>query len=126
MKQISAILIVATLAVSPAHADDPKSELEQGLELLFDGLRDEMAPALDELGNMARQFGPSMQSFFEEMGPALAEMMTEVQDWSRYDLPEMQPNGDIIIRRKPDPAPVPVPPEQMPQDQPPPEGAIDI
>ena len=36
------------------------------------------------------------------MRPALADMMDEVQDWSRYGQPEILPNGDIIIRRKPD------------------------
>ncbi|WP_146344687.1 hypothetical protein [Falsiphaeobacter marinintestinus] len=124
MKQISAVLIVAALSVSPAYAEDPKSDLEQGLELLFDGLREEMAPAIIELGDLARQFGPSMRSFFEEMGPALAEMMTEVQDWSRYEMPEMLPNGDIIIRRKPDPAPEE--PEAEPQEDTAPDRAIDI
>ncbi len=124
MKQLSAVLIVAALSVSPAYAEDPKSDLEQGLELLFDGLREEMAPAIIELGDLARQFGPSMRSFFEEMGPALAEMMTEVQDWSRYEMPEMLPNGDIIIRRKPDPAPEE--PEAEPQEDTAPDRAIDI
>lgn len=124
MKQIAAVLIVASLSVSPAYADDPKSDLEQGLELLFEGLREEMAPAIIDLGDLARQFGPSMRSFFEEMGPALAAMMTEVQDWSRYEMPEMLPNGDIIIRRKPDPDPKE--PETAPQSDALPEGSIDI
>lgn len=112
MKQILAPLFLATLATSPAYAEDPKSDIQQGLELFFEGLKDELAPALDEFQGMARQFGPSLQSFFEEMGPALAEMMTDVKDWSRYEMPEMLPNGDIIIRRKPDPEPEePVMPE---------------
>ena len=37
-----------------------------------------------------------------EMGPALAEIADKVEDWSRYEAPEILPNGDIIIRRKPD------------------------
>lgn len=112
MKQILAPLFFAILATSPAYAEDPKSDIQQGLELFFEGLKDELAPALDEFQGMARQFGPSLQSFFEEMGPALAEMMTDVKDWSRYEMPEMLPNGDIIIRRKPGPEPEePVMPE---------------
>jgi len=41
-------------------------------------------------------------------------VLEEVEDWSQYEAPEVQPNGDIIIRRKPD-APVVTPEEEMPQ-----------
>jgi hypothetical protein len=46
----------------------------------------------------------------------MRDIMDEVKDWSVYEAPEMLPNGDIIIRRKPD-AP---PPEVAP------DGAIDL
>ena len=44
----------------------------------------------------------AMALFTAEMGPALAEMMTRIDDLRNYDSPEIMPNGDIIIRRKPD------------------------
>lgn len=46
-----------------------------------------------------------MQQFIDEMGPALTELQDTISDWSNYAAPEVLPNGDIIIRRKPDAAP---------------------
>ena len=77
--------------------------MERGLELFMEGLRREMEPKLEELRAMAEQFGPSMRSFIEEMGPAFMDLVGQVKDWSRYEKPEILPNGDIIIRRKPEP-----------------------
>lgn len=88
--------------------------MEQGAELFFEGLRREMEPALDDLLGLAEQFGPAMQSFMEEMGPALAELGGKVKDWSVYEAPEMLPNGDIIIRKKPE---LPAPDEDAPADE---------
>ncbi|WP_170595986.1 hypothetical protein [Ruegeria arenilitoris] len=119
------MLIGATaLFAAPAAAQDEggKSLMEQGAELFFEGLRKEMEPALENLLGLAEQFGPAMQSFIEEMGPALAEIGGKVKDWSAYEAPEMLPNGDIIIRRKPD-APD-QPDEVAPKEDD--EGATDI
>ncbi|WP_170340808.1 hypothetical protein [Ruegeria arenilitoris] len=119
------MLIGATaLFAAPAAAQDEggKSLMEQGAELFFEGLRKEMEPALEDLLGLAEQFGPAMQSFIEEMGPALAEIGGKVKDWSAYEAPEMLPNGDIIIRRKPD---VPDQPDEVaPKEDD--EGATDI
>jgi len=35
-----------------------------------------------------------------EMGPALADILGQIEDISNYHPPEMLPNGDIIIRKK--------------------------
>lgn len=93
------------MAALPAAAQEPqgKSLMEQGAELFFEGLRQELEPALEDLRELADQFGPAMQSFLQEMGPALADLAAQVQDWSAYEAPEMLPNGDIIIRKKPEP-----------------------
>ena len=123
---IAAIFTVATAPIS-AQEDDGKSLMEQGAELFFEGLRQEMEPALEDLRGLAEQFGPAMQSFIQEMGPALAEITAQVKDWSAYEAPEILPNGDIIIRRKPD---QPQPEETLPEDQEEqkeePQGATDI
>ncbi|MDA7965111.1 hypothetical protein [Ruegeria sp.] len=108
------ILSVACAAMAvPAHAqeEDSQSLMEKGAELFFEGLRQEMEPALDDLLGLADQFGPAMQSFVQEMGPALTDLAAKIEDWSVYEAPEILPNGDIIIRRKPEP-------EDEPQDQP--------
>ena len=61
--------------------------------MFFRGLMDEMEPALRDLQ--------------EGMEPALRDLMEKLDDLDAYHLPEVLPNGDIIIRRKTplDPAP---------------------
>ncbi len=118
------ILIIAALSsgigtTAFAQEEDSKSLMEQGAELFLEGLRKEMEPALDELLGMAETFGPAMQSFLEEMGPALAELAAEVKDWSAYEAPEILPNGDIIIRKKP---PQDAPEEPKAEEETPDEG----
>ncbi len=112
-------LLCLTLTATPVLAKEP-SPLERGMQRFLDGLREDLAPSLDEMDRFARKIGPSMRSFIEEMGPALAKVMEQVEDWSRYERPEILPNGDILIRRKPDPAPEP------PQAELSPDGSIDI
>ena len=120
------IAIAATLATvlaTPitAQEDDGRSLMERGAELFFEGLSQEMAPALNDLRGMAEEFGPSMKEFFEEMGPGLARILDEVKDWSMYHPPEILPNGDIIIRRKADPED-----EDADEAELPPSGPTDI
>ncbi|GGG73118.1 hypothetical protein GCM10011415_21700 [Salipiger pallidus] len=76
--------------------------MKRGAELFFRGLMDELDPAMRELEDLAQDMEPALRSFREEMGPALRDMMGEVQDWSAYEAPEMLPNGDIIMRRRDD------------------------
>lgn len=104
MKQIALPLLFAALIGAPSFAQDQEPDpslMERGLELFFEGLQDEISPAMDELRLLAEEFGPAMQGFLSEMGPALAEIATQVEDWSAYEMPEILPNGDIIIRKKP-------------------------
>ena len=123
MKHVMMLSVVGALLAAPLSAQDTGSDsgenslMEQGAELFFKGLRQEMEPALDSMLEMAEQFGPSMLSFLEQMGPALADLVDEVQDWSAYHAPEMLPNGDIIIRKKQptDEAPEAAEPEDAPE-----------
>ena len=113
MQRILILSAACTAMAIPAQAqeEDGQSLMERGAELFFEGLRQEMEPTLDELLGLADQFGPAMQSFLQEMGPALADLAATVEDWSVYEAPEILPNGDIIIRRKPEP-------NEGPEDQP--------
>ncbi len=124
MKHILMIGAMTAAFALPATAEeeDAPTLMEQGAEMFFEGLRREMEPALDELLGLADQFGPAMRSFMQEMGPALAELAAEVKDWSVYELPEILPNGDIIIRKK-QTEDAPDKPEVLPED---PDGATDI
>ncbi len=114
--------MVSALGAPTIAQENGKSLMEQGAELFFEGLRKEMEPALGELLGLADEFGPAMQSFFEEMGPALAELAGEIQDWSVYETPMILPNGDIIIRKKP----TQDPPEDVEPDEEESEGVTDI
>lgn len=97
---IAAVLSLATpLAAQeePAPGDeDGMSLMERGARLLMEGMMRELQPALEGL----EELGPMFRDFAREMGPALAKIIEEVEDWSVYHPPEMLPNGDIIIRRK--------------------------
>ncbi|GAA6207966.1 hypothetical protein NBRC116601_12590 [Cognatishimia sp. WU-CL00825] len=103
---IGLILVAALTATSPLAEEQPehgsgKSLMQMGAEMFFKGLTDEMEPALEELRSLTQEMGPQMLQFFAEMGPAFGNLLEEVEDWSAYEAPEMLPNGDIIIRRKP-------------------------
>ncbi len=113
MKHLLITTLALTLSSTPMIAQETEapdtgdgfSLMEEGAKLLLRGLMHEMEPALDELENMTDEMGEAMKLLGEEMGPALAEMLTRIDDLRNYEPPEILPNGDIIIRRKPD-APV--------------------
>jgi hypothetical protein len=69
------------------------------LPRLLDDLAERMAPLLDE--------------FSERIDPFLSELRTLLGDLSGWEAPEVLPNGDILIRRRPAPA-LPEPPEDQP------------
>ncbi len=91
---LTAMLVVAPVASAPALAQDGKSELSRGAEMLREGL------------------GLMLEGMLEEMRPAAedwargwAELVSLLGDYSAYELPEILPNGDILIRRKHPPSP---------------------
>jgi hypothetical protein len=115
MKNIIAAPLALMLLAHPLLAqNEPPSLMERGAQLFFEGLMQEMAPALDELSALVEDAGPALQDFLTQMGPKLRAVLEEVEDWSAYEAPEVLPNGDIIIRRKPE-APELSPEESMPQ-----------
>lgn len=116
MKQIIAVPLVSLMLAAPLMAQEEEGStlMERGAQLFFEGLMQEMAPALDDMAKLMEEAGPAFKEFVSEMGPKLLTMLEEVEDWSIYEAPEIQPNGDIIIRRKPD-APDVIPEPEMPQ-----------
>ncbi|WP_026756326.1 hypothetical protein [Sediminimonas qiaohouensis] len=123
MKHALKLLSVLCLVAMPAVAEDqdapPEGEgpgdgyslMEEGARLFLRGLMDEVDPAMENLRDLAGEMTPAMREFLHEMGPALADLLGKVEDITNYYPPEMLPNGDIILRRKPDTEPQPGPPE---------------
>jgi hypothetical protein len=105
MKQITAAITALCLTSAPLAAQEAEegegfSLMERGMQLFFDGLMQEAEPAFDELRRIMEGIEPALSDFVAEMGPALREVLEEVEDWSNYHPPEILENGDIIIRRK--------------------------
>jgi len=92
MKQLALIPAIVALAFGAStHAETKKPDtIEQFLNLL------------EELTDESHGF---LEGLITEMGPALSDLQDSIKDWSNYHPPEVLPNGDIIIRRKPAPAP---------------------
>lgn len=106
MKRILLIaFFVGVPSFAPAQSvpEPGYSQMEKGAQMFLDGMMREMAPALESLSGLAEKMGPAMRGFAKEMGPALGEILDRVEDWSDYEPPQMLPNGDIIIKRKPEP-----------------------
>ena len=117
------LILAVALSLSPfavAAEDGDMAEgvdlIEEGAQMLLRGLLDEIEPQLDEFEAMASEMGPLVEMLADEMGPGFLELTRQIDSFTHYEAPEILPNGDIILRRRPD-APDWVPPE---------EGEIDL
>lgn len=107
-------VIAVSLFASPLSAQDspaPLSPMERGAQLFLEGLLKEMAPAIKEFEGFADDMAPALRRFSDTMGPAMTNLLETVEDWSLYAPPEVLPNGDIIIRRKPEVPKTPMTPD---------------
>uniref|UniRef100_A4WPH5 AAA+ family ATPase n=1 Tax=Cereibacter sphaeroides (strain ATCC 17025 / ATH 2.4.3) TaxID=349102 RepID=A4WPH5_CERS5 len=115
MKQC-AILLALCLALTPVQAQEgpgpaPDEEMEEGFSLLNEGAKLLFRGLIDRMEPTMRDMGEAMG----ELQPALRDLLAKVDDLRNYEAPERLPNGDIIIRRKPDAPPLPeAPPEAGP------------
>lgn len=119
MKQIAMTATLALALALPAQADEKNTDegfslMERGARLLFEGLVQDMEPALREMEGLTDQLEPALRGFVENMGPALGDFLGQVDNFSKYHAPEILPNGDIILRRK------------SPEEMTPPEGEVDL
>lgn len=96
------LLLIFVLFSGPVLSEENsgRSLIEQGAELFLEGLLKEMEPALEDMQDLGKRLTPALRNFMAEMGPALTELLSKVEDWNRYHPPEILENGDIIIRRK--------------------------
>lgn len=98
---LSTLLLCAVLA-APASAQEEGTPGE-GLDLLREGSRLILEGLLDEMRPMLDQARPLLE---EELLPFLENLGALVDDLTSYEPPERLPNGDIIIRRRPDAPPL--------------------
>ena len=98
IRAITLALTTCLLAPPALAQDDEGGRMKRGAQMFLEGFME----LWRQVGSMlpARDAGPALQSFAQEMGPALSDLMDEVQDWSVYEPPTMLDNGDIILRRK--------------------------
>ncbi|MEO0485793.1 MAG: hypothetical protein AAF092_07765 [Pseudomonadota bacterium] len=101
MKHVAFVCLAALPTAALAEEEpDARSLMERGAELFFEGLRQEMEPAIEGLGEMTRDMAPAMREFMMQMGPQLRALLDDIEDLSQYEPPVMLPNGDILLRRK--------------------------
>ena len=103
MREIFATIAILALTSAPAQAQDEErglSLMERGAQMFLDGIMREMEPAMKDLQGLAEEMEPALRGFLDEMGPAFAELLGQIEDFSAYHAPEMLPNGDIILRKK--------------------------
>lgn len=99
--------LVAALALPPLPAAaQPAERQPPGPQPAQELLLDELDRRADELSDAARQ---TVEEFVNLVGPMLIRLSRLIEGLPTYEAPEILPNGDIIIRRKPDPL-EPVPP----------------
>lgn len=98
---VPARLAVADHAPAPQAQDGP-GLMQRGADLLFRQFLDEIGPKLDEMQD-------GLAEALAALEPLLRDLGALIDDLSRYEAPVILPNGDILIRRRPD-APPPSPP----------------
>jgi hypothetical protein len=88
MKRLLYITLITLMAAPPAQSE-PKDweDLRKGLE---------------QLSEETQKF---FESWVDDIGPLLNSLRDKIDDLGNYEPPEVLPNGDIIIRRKPEPEP---------------------
>jgi hypothetical protein len=94
----------------PSLGEEGRNLLEEGADLFLRSLREQVEPAVEEIAGIGAELLPTFQLLAQEMGPALAEVIGQVDSIGNYEPPAFLPNGDIILRRSPD-APAWTPPE---------------
>jgi hypothetical protein len=121
MTRLIPLALAAALAAAPALAQDAPTEgpslLDRGLESFLQNFAEDVQPPLTELLGISATYLGEIQGFLEEMGPAFAEVVGQVDSFTYYEPPEITPGGDIVIRRRAG-APTWVPEEARPDSAP--------
>ncbi len=103
---IVAVMIAAALPAAAQdtapRAGDGSGDMAEGIDLLGEGARLLLRGLMAEMEPALREFGADLAA----LRPMLEDLARMIGDVRNYQAPEMLPNGDIIIRRRPpEPAP---------------------
>ncbi|KAA9009912.1 hypothetical protein [Histidinibacterium aquaticum] len=122
---LAAALTFSVALPAAAQEDEEMNEgfslMEEGSRLVLRGLVEELGPAIDQMEGLSEEMRDSVRALASEMGPAIRDMVRLIDQAQYYEGPEVLPNGDIIIRRKPD-----APPYERPEDAPEPGEEIEL
>jgi hypothetical protein len=104
MRRLIPLALAAALLAAPATAQEAEQPglLDQGLESLLQNFAQDVQPPLEELLGISATYLGAIQGFLEEMGPAFAEVVGQVDSFAYYEPPEITAAGDIVIRRRAD------------------------
>ncbi len=97
MKPIA--LATALFIALPATAQDTSPEANDPLLPFLEQFTDR---GQDLLRDLMQDLGPEMDRLMAEVMPRLQDLTDTLGGLTAYELPEVLPNGDIIIRRRPD------------------------
>ncbi|MEM7614143.1 MAG: AAA+ family ATPase [Pseudomonadota bacterium] len=95
MKQLVVILLFALPLPALAQEDAPDEPLLPFLEDFAERTEELMRDFMEDMT-------PEMERLMAEVMPRLQSLTDALGGLSAYEMPEVLPNGDIIIRRKPD------------------------
>lgn len=94
MRRRYALAALPLLLAGPAPADEPTGE--------------PILPGEEDLRALGEEAAEMLRRFAERLDPMAERLRALIDDMNAYEVPERLPNGDIIIRRKPDtPQPAP-------------------
>ncbi len=107
METVRAIALCLTLAVAagpataqgtdaapdPDGAEGGMALIERGMRSILDGLFTEMEPAIGEMGRA-----------LADLRPLAEDLIGLIDEVGNYEAPVLLDNGDILIRRKTEPA----------------------
>lgn len=80
------LILISAVALSPFSASAQEAETPFGF---------------GELAPLAENFKDLFEDFAKDMLPLMEQLSDKMSDLHTYEAPEVLPNGDILIRRKP-------------------------
>lgn len=104
MSRFALILALVLAAPLPAVAQSDREETQEGIDLLAEGAR------------------RLLEQLTDDLAPFMEQLEMQLEELQAYEAPEILPNGDILIRRKPDADPETAPAPEASEDT----GPVDL